>query len=149
MKKLTFKQKNFAKEYVKNNGNATQAVMKSYNIKDRSIAQPVGSENLLKPIVKEEIESILNSEGLSNREITKSLRTNIEAGLGQKATASDSLRGIEMALKLQGAFPATKSAHLNIDISERYKDSSYKDILTELKNTRQTTERLLTDLGSS
>lgn len=149
MRRLSLKQKNFAKEYVKNNGNATEAVVKSYNIIKRGTAQSVGTENLSKPVIKEEIADILNSESLSKRDISKSIKANMTIGQGVKATASDSLRAAELLLKLHGAFPSSKSTHLNIDITERYKDNTYHEILDELKTTRATTDRLLSDLGTT
>lgn len=53
--KLTIKQDKFVKAYLLNNGNATQAAITAgYSEKT---AQQVGSENLLKLVIKEAIES--------------------------------------------------------------------------------------------
>ena|SRR3990167_2733613 len=49
---MTIKQKRFIKAY-QDSGNATQAVIDSgYKVKSRAVAQAVGSENLLKPIIQ-------------------------------------------------------------------------------------------------
>jgi phage terminase small subunit len=53
MGKLTIKQDAFVKAYLLNGGNATQAAIKAgYSEKT---AQQVGSENLLKPVIKDSI----------------------------------------------------------------------------------------------
>lgn len=54
MSKLTHKQDAFVKAYLLNGGNATQAAITAgYSEKT---AQQVGSENLLKPVIKESIQ---------------------------------------------------------------------------------------------
>ena len=53
-----------------------------------------------------------------------------------------------MLYKLHGAFPATKSARLNISVGERYKDYKYQELVEELKRTRENTEQLLKDVGT-
>ena len=40
--------------------------------------------------------------GLTDRVIAKGIKTNIEAGMGVKATASDSLKGLALAAQLKG-----------------------------------------------
>lgn len=56
---LTIKQRKFVDEVVKS-GNATDAAMKVYNCKNRTIAKSVWPENLAKPCIKEAIEDRLN-----------------------------------------------------------------------------------------
>ena len=53
MSKMTPKQDSFVKAYLLNGGNATQAAIKAGYSK--KTAQQVGSENLLKPVIKESI----------------------------------------------------------------------------------------------
>lgn len=56
---LTIKQRKFVDEVVKS-GNATEAVKKAgYKIKNRHVAESIGSENLWKPEIKAEIEDRL------------------------------------------------------------------------------------------
>jgi phage terminase small subunit len=54
---LTRKQKKFVKEYIRTD-NATEAASKVYDVKDRSVANSMGSENLAKPQIIEAIKSI-------------------------------------------------------------------------------------------
>jgi phage terminase small subunit len=46
---MTVKQKLFIKKYVESKGNATEAAMQAYDVKDRVVAAQVGHENLRKP----------------------------------------------------------------------------------------------------
>lgn len=63
--KPTLKQKEFAKLYVQT-GNATEAAVQVYDVGNRNTAQALGSENLAKPIVQAEIDSLTQTM----REIT-------------------------------------------------------------------------------
>lgn len=55
--KLTYKQSAFAKAYVQENGNATEAALKAgYKVKNRQTAAAVGRETLQSPLVQAEIE---------------------------------------------------------------------------------------------
>lgn len=146
--KLSFKQKRFAQEYVKKNGNATQAALATYDTNNYSSANAIARETLQKPLVQEEIKDILNSSGLDIASISSKVRHIVERE-PDKVTDQGVLRAAEMLYKLHGAFPASKSARLNINLSERYKDYKYQDLIKELKLTRSSTEKLLGDLEAS
>jgi phage terminase small subunit len=60
----TFKQKLFAQEYVASRGNGTKSALKVYDTKNYMVAESIGSENLSKPIVQNEIRRILEERGL-------------------------------------------------------------------------------------
>lgn len=70
--KLTLKQEKFVEKYIAL-GNGTQAVIDAgYKAKDRAVAQVIGSENLLKPMIKKAIQAkkshvaeILEQEAMS------------------------------------------------------------------------------------
>lgn len=53
-RKLTLKQGKFINEVMKT-GNATEAVVRTYNVKDRIVAKSMWSENLAKPYIAKEI----------------------------------------------------------------------------------------------
>lgn len=76
-KRITAKQKRFAKAFVKNKGNATQAVIETYDTDNRGTAQSIGSENLSKPIVRQEIVRLLKQEGIEMTEILSTHRRNM------------------------------------------------------------------------
>lgn len=54
--KPTYKQQEFAREYVNNKGNGTQAALKVYDAYDSMTASAIAHENLKKPLVKQAIE---------------------------------------------------------------------------------------------
>ena len=115
-KGLTLKQKKFVNEYIKSGGDGGVAVLKAgYNAKDLQNARVIASKNLQKPHVSQAIEVILVKQGLSQPDVVKLLDKAIQKGLKGKATTSDALRGIDMALKLHQAYPTPK---LEIDKRE-------------------------------
>lgn len=71
----TLKQKKFTKEYVKS-GNATQAAIKAGYSK--KTAQQIGSENLLKPVVQAEIQSVADELGIHAKYVLTTIRDTIE-----------------------------------------------------------------------
>jgi hypothetical protein len=62
-RKLSNKQKAFARNYAKTL-NATQSALASYETTDIRTAQNIGSENLSKPIVRQEIARLLESNNI-------------------------------------------------------------------------------------
>lgn len=106
MTKLTNKQDAFVKEYLLNGGNATQAAIKAgYSEKT---AQQVGSENLLKPVIKVEIEKHQKKQGKvfiwSKEEKLLKLEKII-----QKAMSDDSEKGM---INMASAIAAMKEHNL-------------------------------------
>src|SRR2546429_5121993 len=144
-KSLTVKQRSFVKEYVRNGGNGTQAALSSYDTKDYDTANQIAVENLQKPTVVESINEVLNNQGLDLESIASPVK-NILYAQPSKVDAQAILRAAELLYKLHGAFPATKRANLNINLTETYQSYSYKELLQELAKQRQRTEELLTDL---
>src|SRR4030065_2567931 len=102
-RKLTVKQRQFVKKYVANGGNGTRAAMAVYGTDDEHTAHQIAYENLRKPAVKRQIELALERAGLTDDSVSELLREATVAGLGEKATNSDSLRGIDMLLRLKDA----------------------------------------------
>lgn len=150
---MTIKQKQFVKRYIENNGNGTQAAMDVYDAKNYNTAHAIAVENLQKPTIKREIEETMEAKGLTNEYISELLREATVAGLGQKATNSDSLRGIEMMLKVKGAFPSKiqQSAHLRIDYKQEKEElmkMSPSELKEELRKTMERTAELLRDINS-
>lgn len=104
-KKLTSKQALFAKHYASGKSGKQAAVLAGYSEKTADV---IASENLTKPNVLSKIESILDKAGLSDEALAQRLRKAIDAGLGEKAKNSDSIKGIRMALELKDRFPSKK-----------------------------------------
>lgn len=93
------------------------------------------ASNLMK---KSKIVQALDKIGVTDKAIARGIKTNIEAGMGIKATASDSLRGLELASRLKGHLnkenePSSLS-QTNIYINElkQMDDDQLADRLKEL-----------------
>jgi hypothetical protein len=142
---MTLKQRQFVKKYLENKGNGTQAAMDVYNAKNYNTAHVIASENLHKPTIQRGIEQALEHAGLSDKYISDMLRKATEAGLGKKADNADSLRGIEMMLKLKGAFPKQiiQSAHLRINLRQDLEKKEYKELKKKLKEMQKISSELL------
>ena len=55
-RQLSLKQQKFISDYLKT-GNATEAALRNYDVKDRSVARRIGSENLSKPDIRALLDS--------------------------------------------------------------------------------------------
>ncbi|HLE25143.1 MAG TPA: terminase small subunit [Thermodesulfobacteriota bacterium] len=147
-RELSLKEKKFAIEYVKNKGNGTAAVKEVYDVKSNVNAAAQAYQKLLKPEIKEEITKILDDNGLDQQFIAQNLKQAIQSGIGERANNSDALRGIENLIKLHNLNPISKSARLNVSLNSGYDSKNYDELLIELRKSRETTEKLLKDLGS-
>lgn len=149
---MTLKQRTFIKKYLENHGNGTKAALEAYDVSDPDVAKVIASENLTKPNVKRAIELALEAKGLTDEYISELLREATVAGLGNKASNSDSLRGIDMMLKLKDAYPTQKTAHLRVDYQSEYKAKLEKMSIPELrekiKSLDEKTKQLLEDSNS-
>jgi phage terminase small subunit len=82
-KKLNLREKKFCKEYVKSNGNQTDAVLKAgYNVlgrggqkkNERAIASEMGKIILRRPKVQKGIDELLEDNGITKGEIAKTMK---------------------------------------------------------------------------
>ena len=93
--KLTPRQSKFIQNLGRGLGKADSARLAGYS--------PSGSSSIASQLLKKtKIVKALEQAGLTDNVIAKGIKTNVEAGMGVKATASDSLRGLELATKLKG-----------------------------------------------
>ena len=147
---MTVKQRKFVKRYLENGGNGTQAALDAYNTDDPKVAKVIASKNLTLDNIKMEIELALERAGLSDEYISELLRDATTAGMGVKATNADSLRGIDMMLKLKGAYPTAiqKSAHIRIDYRQQLMHKSTEELEEELRNMQAYTNEFLDDINS-
>lgn len=108
--KLTLKQAKFAKEYIKS-GNGTQAAIKAGYSKNS--AQEIASENLSKPIVRNEIQSAAEKLGINAEYVFANLKKAAEVtgktyqkvmGEGEKAETYETLVDANAFLKTNELF---------------------------------------------
>jgi len=145
-RKITTKQKKFVKEYLQNGGNGTRAVLAVYDTKDPNVAKVIASENLTKPNIRESVIASLEAVGLSDIYISELLRKATESGIGQRASNADSLRGIDMLLKLKGVYPDKKTAHVRVEVKEQFENKSLVELKKDLATMNEQTKQLLQDI---
>lgn len=128
---MTLKQKKFVKEYLKT-GNGTQAALQVYDTQDPHTAQAIASENLSKPVIKDQIDEALAKNGITPQLITDQIK-----GLAikevDKISGDVKLKANIELLKLMGAYPGSKHANLNINLKGNIKDLKFNEIKEELK----------------
>lgn len=129
---MTVKQRLFVKKYVENKGNGTKAALDAYDVKNYNTAHSLAIDNLQKPTIQRAIELALERVGLSDESISEMLRDATVSGIGVKATNKDSLRGIDMILKLKGAYPDKKSYQFSYSVKQQLSSLSHEELKKEL-----------------
>lgn len=118
--KPTYKQLEFARAYVDNQGNGTQAALRVYDTCDPVTAATISSDNLKKPYVQEAIEVFrretkeLADEGL--QEAIAHARKELAKSTDQKVTAKARaflLDAAKLYVSPDSAPKETKHLHLN------------------------------------
>lgn len=128
MGKLTFKQKRFAEEYVKTNGNGTKSALRVYDTNSIKTASVIAAENLDKPSVKQELERILESEDLKLSKFTKKLGEIAATSPAKGFSGADVLEAVKTGLKLHGALTDHRQ-----EVTLNFKKDLEKLSLQELK----------------
>ena len=95
---------------------------------------------------KVKIVKALERVGLTDNSIAKGIKANIQAGMGVKATADTSLRGLELASRLKGHLDKeettpTSLSQTNIYINE-LKQLSYSQLLETLDDLTKDVKKL-------
>lgn len=111
--KMEIKTKAFAKEYVRNGFNGTQAikVLKPHKA-DKQSARVEASRMLSRDNTKREIERVMDEQNLTDKHLVKTLKKHID----QENYINASLTGIDMAFKLKGHYAPEKRITGHFDI---------------------------------
>lgn len=146
--KPTPKEKLFAKKYIENNFNGTQAVLDVYNTKKRSNAKSISYQNLQKPVVQEEINKLLDKAGLSLNELNaytkNSIEMNMKYGKPSQAVAATL---IQHAYKLHNALPKNTKVSIKHTVIESLTRKDYKEVTEDLKKISLESSKLVEDLS--
>ena len=135
-KKLTKKQRGFVKDYAIDE-NGTQAVINHYDVKDRTVAASVSTENLRKPYIAEAVKEVkatlkdaLEKEGVTAEKIAKKVNVLLNAKQEKKPDYGAIDKGINHAIKIRGDYAPEKSQNFNVNVtidpSERIKELAKK-----------------------
>lgn len=112
---LTTRQAIFVKELSKGHNQTESAILAGYSPKNADV---MGS----RLVRNSKVVKALDRVGLTDLTIARGIKTNVDAGMGIKATADTSLRGLELASRLKGYLgkedSATNLSQTNIYINE-------------------------------
>ena len=126
-KKITMKQKEFAKKAVEAQ-NSTEAAMQVYNCKNRDVAANIASRLHRNPKVKAEIEKVLEENGVKEEIVAKKMSEAMDAnvvtvadGMAVQSDVPDlnvRLKAAVESAKMLDMYPPTRteSRSLNIDL---------------------------------
>lgn len=140
--KPTYKERMFAKNYVKNGGNGTHAVLDSYNTTSHAVAGAMSPEILVRPRVQNAIEKEI--QRLENIDVQKIDADFITRGIADIATndtetGANKLKGYELLAKVRSMLTdrvEQTNAH-NVTIEHNAIKSLDTDVLLQ-----ELTERL-------
>lgn len=111
-KEPTLKQKAFVKDLIKTR-NITKSVKSVYDVKSDKNASALGNKTLQSPAVQNYMSKILDSVGLTDKELSGYLKSILLASVEEyslkKITPSDGLRSLELIYKLKDRFPISRS----------------------------------------
>ena len=155
-RRLTLRQRRFVEEYVKNGGNATDAVVKAGYNSSGMVAASVGSENLNKPNIRAEMEATLRRMNLGPDRIAKVVDRALEAestmvvGDGKTITRPDhgtQLKAADMLAKLADAYPTQAAQRSDRHLHLHQVTEPIEVMRFRVMHGRAPTERELADLG--
>ncbi|MDA2924115.1 terminase small subunit [Acidobacteria bacterium AH-259-L09] len=121
MRKPTPKQQHFIEAYIRNGGNGTQAALEAYDT-NYATARVIGSENLTKPNVQNELQRALRKHDVSLNRAVKRLSDSLDAvdpvlyDDDGNVKISKPAHGIRLqasreVFKLSGAYPRESKQH--------------------------------------
>ena len=148
MAKLTYKNKQLVKEYVKTHGNGTQAALRVYNTKDPNTAAVIASRELRKDNVKEELRRILEKEDRTIGHVADNIADIANTKPQKLLSGTEVLEANKTLLKLHGVLTDRKtvtSYNMNID----YKDLSTHELVQLRNKKKRETDTILADDSTS
>ena len=141
LKRLSLKQRGFCKTFVENKGNATEAALANYDCSNRKMATVLGSLNLDKPMIKNEIERLMEDKQITDSvmmdKLKEGLNANVVASFQGEATESNipdhdkRFKWWDAAAKIKNLYPATETINKNLNLDVQL-ESMPKEELAEL-----------------
>lgn len=97
---LNTRQNAFVKHLAAGNSGARSAVLSGYS---RRSSRSIASRLLTKDNIRQHLQELLDRAGLSDEALIARLKTILDAGIGQKANNSDSIKALKLAFELKGS----------------------------------------------
>ena len=141
--KLTIKQAKLIKG-VAEGLTVREATLRSYNVKSPEVADSVGSEALALPKVREALQEALRAQGLTLDVVTSNMRKIAVADVNNPKPETVLKANIEI-LKLYGAYPDKKTAHLNVSVKSEMKSKDFNALKAEVARMDQDLKELFGD----
>lgn len=142
-KRPTTKQIAYAKEFVANGGNGTQAAKKAYNVKNDATAGQISYENLRKPEIQELLLESAEQLGITKKSIMEPVALALEAvDEDGRPDIDKRLRGHDRIVKL---ITGLKDNGLQVNIENAkgieivFKDLSLKNVSEHENSTKRST----------
>lgn len=144
--KLTKKQTLFIKR-ISEGKSTTEAALDAYNTDSTNVARVIASENLSKPTVRQALEEVLSSQGLSLDTIVGNLGEIANAKV-DKISGEVKLKANTELLKLYDAnvYPNKNSSHTRIDIRGQFETMSFNELKGYFDNLKAETLALEEDI---
>ncbi len=143
LKRPSLKQKLFAKKFIENGGNATEAALTSYNVTTRESAKHMGMQALDNPMVQEEIKKLLNKSGLDLDTIAGETREALTNALKAKPTFNGGVNLLQFLFKLHGVSPLNKSIAMKWSRTQNIPSQDITELTRQLKQLNNNTNKLL------
>ena len=134
VRKASIKQKKFVQALVKT-GNATDAVLASYNTTNRKSAQVLGSQNLDKPEVQAELEKALAKNNITLDKVTGNIN-NLANEQPYKPSSDVILKSNIELLKLMKAYPERVNKSVSYSIKQNVSNKSFSELIEHHKQRR-------------
>lgn len=113
-RRLTKKQRGFVNEFA-DTGNATQAIKKHYKVKNDLTARVMGSENLTKPNIQEELRKLGFDSNNAKRVISEILNDD-------SLEPKDRIKAAENVFKVHGDFAPEKTLNISLQVSKEERE---------------------------
>lgn len=121
--KLTKKQRGFIKDYVQT-GNGTQSALKNYDTDDYKTAGVIAVENLAKPRILAELESLGFNENGAKKVVE-------EIMYNPMVDANARLKATDQVFKVHGSYAAEKTQSVNINLEGKLNTSDEEKLRLE------------------
>lgn len=142
-KRITFKEKGFAKSYVENRGNGTKAALENYNCGSRNMAAVLGVVNLKKQRVLNEIERIMEEKEITDETMIGKLKEGMDANVVSQYQGQATLTEVpdhntrfkfwEAGAKIKNLFPPTETLNKNFNLDLQLELMPKAEIIDLLK----------------